>query len=410
MLGKKYPHRFIKGLVSAIAVLLLLHGSSSIYIAKESEIPATEAKATPQAQTSDSTLPVEIAAKAAVLMDAGTGKLLVNYNPDARLFPASVTKIMPLLLVGEAIDSGKIKLSDPVTVSAAAAGKGGSQIWLKEGETMTVEELVKATAIYSANDACTALGEFLAGSEEGIVKMMNDRAKELGMRNTTFVNCTGLDDDTTEHLTTARDIAIMSRELLKHDSVIRFSSIWMDSLRDGKTELVNTNRLVRFYEGATGLKTGTTSKAGCCISASALREGTHLVAVVLGSESSNDRFDTAKRLLNWGFANYASVVPEIDPAAFAQVRVLRGAQRWIVPELPEAIRILVPKGSEKDLQQQIDLPLDVQAPVEAGQTLGKISILLDGEVLGSFPLKAAASVAKLDFKTALLRALCALVG
>ncbi|MDR2647481.1 MAG: D-alanyl-D-alanine carboxypeptidase, partial [Oscillospiraceae bacterium] len=210
-------------------------------------------------------LPVEIAAKSALLMDYSTGKVLIAHNEHEKRFPASVTKIMLLLLVAEAIDTGKIKITDSVTASAVAASKGGSQIWLKEGESMTVEELVKATSIYSANDACTALGEFVCGSEEALVHAMNNRAAALGMNDTHFVNCTGLDDDTTEHLTSAYDIAIMSRELLKHDSVVKYSTIWMDSLRGGKTELVNKNRLVRFYEGATGLKTGTTKKAGCCI-------------------------------------------------------------------------------------------------------------------------------------------------
>ena len=239
-------------------------------------------------------LPVEIKAKAAVLMDASTGKVLLKYNENEKLCPASVTKIMPLLLVVEAIDSGKIKLNDVVTVSANASSKGGSQIWLKEGEQMTVDDLLKATAVYSANDACSALGEYVSGSEEAFVSALNKRAAELGMKNTNFENCTGLDDTTINHLTTALDVAIMSKELLRHEMIINYTTIWMDSVRGGETELVNTNKLVRFFEGTTGLKTGTTSKAGCCVSASAMRNGTHLIAVVLGSENSSDRFETAK--------------------------------------------------------------------------------------------------------------------
>jgi D-alanyl-D-alanine carboxypeptidase (penicillin-binding protein 5/6) len=354
--------------------------------------------------------PVQIAAKAAVLMDAATGKLLVSYHANERLYPASVTKIMPLLLVAEALDSGKMRLTDQVSTSATAASKGGSQIWLKEGEVMTVEELVKAAAIYSANDACTALGEFLAGSEEGFVALMNQRAKELGMENTHFVNCTGLDDETTEHLTSAQDVAIMSRELLRHDSVVKYSKIWMDSLRDGATELVNTNRLVRFYEGATGLKTGTTSKAGCCVSASAKRGDTHLIAVVLGSGNSNDRFETAKRLLNWGFANYETVTPVIDPGMITPVRVLRGSQQYITPVPPVAMPILAPKGSSGALQQSIDLPLDVQAPVESGQVMGNITITLEGETLGEDPLTAPNAVALVHYRMVLRRMMAALVG
>jgi len=353
--------------------------------------------------------PVEIAAKAAVLMDASTGRILVCYNENERLYPASVTKIMPLLLVAEALDSGRIKLTDKVTASAAAAGKGGSQIWLKEGETMTVEELLRATAIYSANDACCALGEFLAGSEEGFVRQMNERARELGMENTNFVNCTGLDDDTSDHLTTALDIAIMSRELLGHDSVVKYCNVWMDSLRDGATELVNTNRLVRFYEGATGLKTGTISKAGCCISASAKRGETHLIAVVLGSGSSDDRFETAKRLLNWGFANYATVTPSLPPSMVAPVRVLRGEVQWIQPVPPGRMPILVPKGCEGELEQSAELPLDVHAPVEEGQILGKVVITLDGETVGEYPLAAPFAVKKVNYRTMFRRMLEALV-
>ncbi|MCL2494278.1 MAG: D-alanyl-D-alanine carboxypeptidase [Oscillospiraceae bacterium] len=354
--------------------------------------------------------PVQIAAKAAVLMDASTGRVLVNFNENERLYPASVTKVMTLLLVAEALESGKLKLGDTIVASGAAAAKGGSQIWLKEGETMTVEELLKATAIYSANDASCALGEAIAGSEEAFVRLMNERAGELGMTNTTFVNCTGLDDDTTEHLTTALDIALMSRELLGHEVVIKYSTIWMDSLREGATELVNTNRLVRFYEGATGIKTGTTGKAGCCIAASARRGETHLVAVVLGSGNSDDRFETAKRLLNWGFANFATVKAQVAPSLLTPVRVLRGAQQWIRPAPPAAMPILVPKGSEGGLQQSVALAPDLQAPVEAGQIIGKVTVTLDGETVGEFPLVAPEPVARLDFFTQLKRLVAALIG
>ena len=361
------------------------------------------------AEQSIDAIPVKIAAKSAILMDSVTGKILVRYNENERLYPASVTKIMPLLLIAEALDAGKIKLSDQVSASGAAASKGGSQIWLKEGETMTVEELLKATAIYSANDACVALGELISGSEEGFVELMNQRAKALGMENTNFVNATGLDDDTTKHLTTANDIALMGRELLKHDSVIKYSGVWMDSLRGGATELVNTNRLVRFYEGATGLKTGTTNKAGCCVAASAKRGETHLIAVVLGSGNSNDRFDTAKRLLDWGFANYEIATPKISSNLITQVRVMRGSQQYIQPVPPESMPILVPKGSG-DLQQSVELPLEVQAPVKQGQVLGKVIVALDGETLGIYELTAPSDVIALNFRSVFQRILAALVG
>lgn len=345
----------------------------------------------------ESSTPVEIKAKSAVLMDASTGRVLMKYNENEKLYPASVTKIMPLLLVCEAIDEGRISLSDVVTVTGSAASKGGSQIWLKEGEQMTVDELLKATAVYSANDACTALGEYLAGSDEAFVKQLNDRAKELGMTNTHFENCTGLDDTTENHLTTAMDVAIMSKELLGHELIMNYTTIWMDSLRNGQTELVNTNKLVRFYEGTTGLKTGTTSKAGCCVSASALRDGTHLIAVVMGSDNSTDRFETAKAMLNWGFANYSTVTPVIDPSLIPDVGVIGGVAESITPVIPEVKPVLIEKGREGDITQTVDLAVDVAAPVEKGQVLGSVTFRLNDEVIGEYNLTAPDSVNKLTF-------------
>ncbi len=354
--------------------------------------------------------PVEIKAKSAVLMDASTGQVLMTHNENEKVYPASVTKIMPLLLICEAIDSGKISLSDTVTVSGTAASKGGSQIWLKEGEQMTVDELLKATAVYSANDACTALGEYLAGSDEAFVKMLNDRAKELGMENTHFENCTGLDDTTENHLTTALDVAIMSRELLKHEIIMNYTTIWMDSLRNGQTELVNTNKLVRFYEGATGLKTGTTSKAGCCVSASALREGTHLIAVVMGSGNSSDRFETAKAMLNWGFANYSTVTPAIDPSLIPDVGVTGGVTESITPELPEINPVLIEKGRDADITQTVDLAVDVAAPVEKGQVLGTVTFKLGDNIIGKYNITAPEKVDALTFGIVFKRVLKALVS
>ncbi len=354
--------------------------------------------------------PVEIKAKAAVLMDASTGKVLMQYNENQRLYPASVTKIMPLLLITEAIDEGRIALSDMVTVSATAAAKGGSQIWLKEGEQMSVDDLLKATAVYSANDACTALGEYIAGSDEAFVKMLNDRAKELGMTNTNFENCTGLDDTTENHLTTAMDVAIMSRELLKHELIINYTTIWMDSLREGQTELVNTNKLVRFYDGTTGLKTGTTSKAGCCVSASAMREGTHLIAVVMGSDNSSDRFETAKAMLNWGFANYATVTPFVEPSLIPDVAVINGVTDSITPQLSRIQPVLIKKGREEEINRTIDLAVDVAAPVEKGQVLGKVTFTLDNEVIGEYSLTAPEEIKPLTFMIVFTRILRALVS
>ena len=329
---------------------------------------------------------IEVNAKAAVLMDASTGEVLYSFNENEKLYPASVTKIMPLLLFMEALDSGKVALTDTVTASPTAASKGGSQIWLKEGEQMTVDELLRATAIASANDACTALGEHIAGSEVGFVKMMNDRAKELGMVNTNFVNCSGLDDDTTEHLTTAYDIALMSKELLSHDRIKTYTTVWMDSLRNGETQLVNTNKLVRFYSGTTGLKTGTTSKAGHCLSASAQRDGLHLIAVVMGAGNSTDRFEGAKAMLNWGFANFETVTPQIDSSLFGEVEILRGVEESIRPTLTGVKPITLKAGEKNQLKTEISLCQSVEAPVEKNQTLGTVTLKIGDREIARYNL------------------------
>lgn len=352
---------------------------------------------------------IEVKAKSAVLMDASSGQVLYAMNEHERLYPASVTKIMAMLLFMEAIDSGVLSLDETVTASPVAAGKGGSQIWLKEGEQMTVDELLRATAIGSANDACTALGEHLAGSEEGFVKMMNDRADELGMVNTHFDNCSGLDDDTDTHLTTAYDIAVMSRELLKHDRIRTYTTVWMDSLRDGETELVNTNRLVRFYNGTTGLKTGTTSKAGHCLSASAERDGLHLIAVVMGADNSDDRFEGAKAMLNWGFANYERVTVEIDAQLFGEVEVLRGVERTICPVVRGVEPITLKAGTKSGLVIETELCENVEAPVEENQILGKVTVRCADEIVAEYPLVSQTQVRKITFADVLQRFLKSLV-
>ncbi len=354
----------------------------------------------------ESALPVTVNAKAAILVDASTGQVLAAMNEHDRLFPASVTKIMTLLLVMEAVDSGRLNLTDEVVTSATAAAKGGSQIWLKEGETMTVDELLRAAAIYSANDACEALGEHIAGSEEALVQMLNDRAKELGMNDTHFDNCTGLDDTTDTHLTSAFDVALMSVELLKHELIQKYSTVWMDSLRNGATELVNTNKLIRFYDGATGLKTGTTAKAGCCVSASAMREGTHLVAVIMGSPTSDDRFGGAKALLNWGFANYETVTPAVDLSMITRVNVIGGVKENFMPVISELSPVLIKKGESEKIEQSVELATDVQAPVEAGQKVGSVKFTLNGETLGEYLLTSEKRIEKLTFTEILRRFLC----
>ena len=347
-------------------------------------------------------------AKSAILMEQTTGKILYAQNEHERLYPASVTKIMTILLVTEALDSGKIALTDVVTASTNAASKGGSQIWLKEGEQMTVEELLRASVIASANDACTALGEHIAGSEEAAVKMMNDRAKELGMNDTHFDNCTGLDDDSTTHLTSAYDIAIMSKELLSHERIKTYTSVWMDSLRDGATQLVNTNKLVRFYKGTTGLKTGTTSKAGHCISASAERNGLHLIAVIMGSSTGAERFESAKTLLNWGFANYETVTPTLDEGLMTEVNVIKGIENTVKPYCDNIKPVILKSGMKGKLEAVIDLAAEVEAPVEENQTLGTVRFTVDGEAVCEYKLKAERSVRRLKLSDILIRLISSL--
>lgn len=346
---------------------------------------------------------VAVNAKSAVLMDFSTGEVLYSFNENEKLYPASVTKIMPMLIFMEELQKGTIALTDTVKTSSNASSKGGSQIWLKEGEIMTVDDLLKATAIGSANDAVTALGEHIAGSEEGFVQLMNEKAKALGMNNTTFENCSGLDDDTKNHFSTAYDIALMSRELLKHKEITKYTTVWMDTLREGKTQLVNTNKLVRFYKGTTGLKTGTTSRAGYCLSASAERDGLHLIAVVMGAESSNERFDGAKALLDWGFANFETVTPEIDSALLKDVRVLKGAEAYVTPIAENLKPFTLKKGDKDRMVTEITLPENIEAPCEENQTLGRIIFTIDGKEAGQVSLKSKNSVERINFGVMLLR-------
>ena len=343
---------------------------------------------------------LQLAAPSAVLMDLATGTVLYEANAHQPMAPASVTKVMTLLLIMEAIDSGKIGWQDMVTASEAAAAKGGSQVYLKVGETMSVEEMVKSIAVSSANDCACAMAEYIAGSEAGFVERMNQRAQELGMENTHFVNCTGLDDDPSaaEHLTTAYDIALMSRELLlNHPDIKRFTTIWMDTVRNGSFGLSNTNKLVRFYEGTTGLKTGYTSSAGHCLSASAQRDGLELVAVVLHCASSADRFQSAKALLDYGFANYA-LVPVQDEAALPAVPVVLGAQEEVKPVISGPEQLLIAKEQKQSITRGVTLEPSVRAPVSQGQRLGTLTVRAGDEVLAEVPLVAETAVTRLTWK------------
>lgn len=342
---------------------------------------------------------LDIKAKSAVLMEPNTGKVLYEQNPDEKLSPASVTKVMSLLLVMEAIDRKDISLETVVTASEHACSMGGSQIWLEPGETMTVNDLLKAAVIASANDACVALGETIAGSEEGFVAMMNERAKELGMTNTTFKNCTGLDAE--GHLTTAYDVALMSSALIKHELIKDYSTVWMDSLRDGKSELVNTNKLVRFYQGATGLKTGTTSIAKYCLSATAERGGLELVAVIMAGETSPERFNGAKKLLDYGFANYnfSSISAELEEGLC--LPIAKGTQKKIAVKADGNLNVLLPKTTKGNIERKTVYNENLTAPIKKGDVLGTVTVTLNGEQLGEIPVIASESVEKLTFSVAL---------
>ena len=347
----------------------------------------------------------EIPGKSALLMDVATGTVLYAKNAHEPLAPASVTKVMTMLLIMEAIDSGAIGWEDTVTASDSAAAKGGSQIYLKVGEAMSVADMVKSIAVSSANDCACAMAEHIAGSEAAFVEKMNGRAAELGMKDTHFVNCTGLDDseDAKAHLTTAYDIALMSRELLKyHPDIKQYTTIWMDTVRGGEFGLSNTNKLVRFYPGATGLKTGFTSGAGYCLSASAERDGMELIAVVMGCETSAQRFSACKALLDQGFAAYALITPE---APDAQVPVTLGTQKTVRAIPGEDTQLLIDKSQKSLVSTQITLEEGVEAPVSQGQRLGTMTITAGGQTLAQVSLVAEAAVPRLTFGQIFLKIL-----
>lgn len=352
---------------------------------------------------------LELSAPSAILMEKATGTVLYAEGEHEQREPASVTKIMTLLLTMEAIDSGALSYDDTVTGSAHAASMGGSQIWLKEGEQMSVRDLLKAVCIVSGNDAAVALGEHIAGSEEAFVERMNKRAQELGMNDTHFVNCTGLPAD--GHLTSAYDIAVMSRELILHHGDIRqFTTVWMDSLRGGESMLVNTNKLIRFYDGATGLKTGSTDTAKSCLCATAERNGMELIAVVLKAPTSNDRFEDAKALLNYGFSGYAlvTVTPE---TALAPLPVVLGEQKTVQGVLTKENTLLLDKARASNLTQALHLPDSVEAPIQEGDMLGELVLTdADGATVATLPILAGESVAHATWWQMMRRCLAVAFG
>ena len=341
---------------------------------------------------------LDIKGKSAVLMDVATGTVLYEKNAHEPLAPASVTKVMTMLLIMEAIDSGKISWDDTVTASETAAAKGGSQIYLKVGETMSVSDMVKSIAVSSANDCACAMAEHLAGSESAFADMMNARAKELGMNDTNFVNCTGLDDgpEAANHRTSAYDIAIMSRELLKnHPDIKKFTTIWMDTVRGGAFGLSNTNKMIRFYSGATGLKTGFTSGAGYCLSASAQRESLELIAVVMGCDTSADRFGACKSMLDYGFSNFALVTADTEQKM--EVPVKLGKAAYVTAEPGAEPKMLIDKAQKSSVTTQVTLEETVTAPVSKGQRLGTLTVKAGEQILAQVPLVAKEAVERLSF-------------
>lgn len=338
----------------------------------------------------------KINVKSSILMSLDTGDVIKQNNAYEHLSPASVTKLMSILLILEAIDSGKIKLTDEVTATENAVSKGGSQIWLEVGEKMTVNDLFKAVVIASANDACTLLGEYVAGSDSAFVDMMNKRVETLGLKNSHFENCTGLDDEVTNHYSCAYDLAVIAKEVMKHKLILKYSTVWLDSLRNGKTELNNTNKMINKYNGMTGLKTGTTSNAGFCLCATATRDGISFVSVVLGAQTSDERFALTQELLDYGFANYKLDNIKIDNSKLKTVKVKNGVDKSITPKCELNKKLLLPKNSDKITYEYSFLD-EVKAPVKKGDKLGVITVYSGNKKISSIELKSDKNIKSVTF-------------
>ena len=357
-------------------------------------IPCFSVFAEPSTQVDTEVSTQLVQAKSGILMEASTGEVLYEWNPDERLQIASVTKTMTMLLIMEALDSGKIHLDDMVTTSETAASMGGSQVFLEVGEQMSVDDMLKAIAVASGNDAAVAMAEFIGGTHDAFVEKMNKRAEELGCTNTHFINCNGL-DETSDHYSTARDIAIISRELLKHEKIFDYTTIWMDSLRNGSFGLSNTNRLIRFYQGANGLKTGSTSTAKYCLSATAKRDDMQLIAVVLCAPSTNERFGSATALLDYGFANYAVATSDTIQLKLPDISVIGGTADRI-PTMVENMNFIVKKGNQDNVETETVMEPSAKAPIEYGQKLGEIIFKIDGTEVARKELLAAEAVPRIN--------------
>ncbi len=366
----------MKRYISIFLILIMLIGALDISIFADYD---TNNGAEIEDSYISSVRELDLEAKSAVLMEAESGVVLYAKNKDEAYSPASVTKTMTLLLCAEALERGDFKLSDKVTVSSSATAMGGSQVFLKEGEEMTVEDLLKSTVIASANDCAVAIAELIAGSESAFVDKMNERAGELGLRNTVFENCTGLDDTTTNHVMSAYDIALISRELIKHECILNYSNVWQDSIRNGEFTLTNTNRLVRYYSGCTGLKTGSTDKAGFCVSATAKRDGMHLIAVIMGAETREKRNEAARELLDFGFANFSLFSEE---KAFIEDIPVYSGRESTVPLYSSPVSFLLEKGDAKKIEKKYVIPDYVKAPVKEGDIVGEIIYTVEDREVG----------------------------
>ena len=367
-------------LVAVIAVFTLLTMTLPAYAADISmETDEGQLDVSAFSSIEETVTAVDIPAPSAILIEKETGKVLFEKNADERLQPASVTKIMTILLIVEEMESGRLSPEDMVSTSTYASSMGGSQIYLKEGETMSAGDMLKSIVVSSANDAAVAMAEHISGTEAAFVERMNEKAAKLGMTNTTFTNCTGL-LESEEHLTTARDISIMSRELIKHDWIKEYTTIWMDTVRNGEFGLSNTNKLIRYYDGATGLKTGFTSSAGYCLSATASRDGVEYIAVVMNCETSQDRFESAKTLLSYAFSTFV-MTPVMPDGPIVPLKVDMGQVQYIQPVFEGSDKILIEKNKAQSLSYQVVMDESVQAPVEAGQVLGKVVVSAEGSVI-----------------------------
>lgn len=387
----------IKKILSIFLSIALFFSISIVYTLADTDLPPEDESTSAGAQPN-----LELNVKSCILMEPVTGTILYEMDADTALPPASVTKVMTMLLTFEALDRGNIHKDDQVSISAYASSMGGSQVFLAEGETMSIHDLLKCMIIASANDAAVAIAEHIAGSETAFVDLMNARAQELGMKNTHFENVTGLDDDTTNHVLSAKDIAIATKELYKYPSVFEYSSVWMDTIRDGAFTLSNTNRLIRYYNGATGLKTGSTDKAGFCISATASRNGMDLIAVVMGAPTRDARNEAAKTLFDWGFANYTRY--HVDAQNEGSVPVKHGLVES-VSGVSVGIDLIVPKSEASKIERIISLQTEVEAPIKKGTEIGTVTYYLDGELVGTAPIYAEQDIGAVSFWELFIRLL-----